>query len=414
MKKNYLTLPILLASLFAVSQNPPHNSYKKKQIAQTDIQTLFSYYAQDGEHSAITGGIGTEKLTVLVNELIITHKADSTNTFELNAGVDVITSASKDNIDFEMSSASRIDARIYANPGYTRTFKKNITASISTGLSIESDYTSLPFSLSVSKAIPSRSEEISATFKCFFDDLRWGRLDIDIQRPVMLIYPSELRYKEWFTIHKRNSYNFQLAYFKAINPKLQLALFPEVVYQHGLLSTPYHRVFFKDVSIRVENLPLNRWKVPIAIQLNAFATDNVIIKGYYRFYVDDFGILAHTLQIELPVEVSQRVTLSPLVRLYLQRGSKYFGEYKEHNISDEFYTSDHDLSTLSSYKVGLGFKYTPDNKMWKHLFFHELNLHYSYYHRSDNLYSHVLSFTMALKNLHHNNQIKDISTGRNL
>lgn len=412
MKKTYLALPLLLASLFAASQKLPNTSYKKKKISETDIQTLFSYYAQDGDHSAITGGKGTEQLTVLVNELNITHKTDSTNTYELSAGVDVITSASKDNIDFAMSSASRVDARIYVNPGYSRTFKNNITASVSTGLSIESDYTSLPFSISISKANPARSSEVSATFKCFFDDLRWGRLDLDIQRPVKLIYPSELRYKEWFSIHNRNSYNLQLAYFKAINARLQFAIFPEVVYQHGLLSTPYHRVYFKDASEKVENLPLNRWKVPLAMQLNAFAADNVIIKGYYRFYIDDFGIVAHTLQAEVPVEVSQRITLSPLVRLFVQKGSKYFGEYKEHDVSDIYYSSDHDLSTLNSYKVGVGFRYTPDNNMWKHLFFHELDIHYSYYHRSDNLYAHVLSLAMALRNLPHVQTNKDLSKSR--
>ena len=399
MKKKYLTLPLLLATLFAASQKLPVSTYKKQRISKTDIQTLFSYYTQDGDHSAITGGKGTEQLTVFINELTITTQKDSLNTYELNAGVDVITSASKDNIDFVMSSASRVDARIYVNPTYTRSFKGNIKASIGTGFSVESDYTSIPLSVSISKAHPSASSEISASFKCFFDDLRWGRLDIDIQRPLKLIYPSELRYKEWFSIYGRNSFNLQVAWYKAINPKLQLAVFPELVYQHGLLSTPYHRVLFTDNSIRVENLPVNRWKIPLAVQLNAFVTDKIILKGYYRYYRDDFGIRAHTLQLETPIELSNQLTITPLVRLYTQVRSKYFREFKEHVISEEYYTSDHDLSGLRSFKVGLGFRYVPAKEIQNHYFFHEFDLHYSYYHRSDQLYSHIISLLMELRHL---------------
>ena len=398
MTKKYLTLPLLVATLFAASQKSPSSFYKKKTISQTDIQALFSYYTQDGDHSAITGGKGTEKLLVNVNELTITNKRDSLNTFELNAGVDIITSASKDNIDFHMSSASRVDARIYGNPSYTRLLRNNIKATVSTGLSIESDYTSIPVSLAISKSKPSASSEISATLKCFFDDLRWGRLDIDIQRPVKLIYPEELRFKEWFDIHRRNSFNLQLSYSKAINAKLEFAIFPEIVYQHGLLSTPYHRVFFREVQLeKVENLPVSRWKFPVAIQLNAFATDRMIIKLYYRYYMDDFGIRAHTLQLESPIELSTRLTFSPLFRLYYQQGARYFREYMEHTINESYYTSDPDLSTLNSYKAGLGLRVVPDSKLGNHLFFHEFNLHYSFYHRSDKLTAHIISLLMDFK-----------------
>ena len=400
MKKHYLTLPLLLATLFAASQKHPATLYKKQRISQTDIQALFSYYSQQGDHSAITGGIGTEQLTVFVNELTITHIRDSVNTYELNTGVDVITSASKDNIDFAMSSASRVDARIYFNPSYTRSFKNNIKASIGTGFSIESDYTSIPLTLSISKSYPAASSEISATFKSFFDDLRWGRLDIDIQRPVKLIYPAELRYKEWFNIYGRNSFNLQVAYYKAINAKLQLALFPEIVYQHGLLSTPYHRVYFKEANTeRVENLPVNRWKVPLAIQINGLASERMIIRAYYRYYLDDFGIRAHTFQIETPIELNTSFTISPLIRLYFQKGSKYFNEYKEHSAMEEFYSSDNDLSTLNSLKLGLGFRYLPEKRTLKYLFFHEVNVHYSYYHRSDQLTSHIISLLFGLRQL---------------
>jgi hypothetical protein len=397
MIKKYLTLPILLATLFAASQKAPSSNYKKKRISQTDIKALFSYYNQEGDHSAITAGVGTEKLLVKVTELEVKLQPDSINMIDLGAGVDVITSASRDNIDYQMSSASKHDMRWHISAGYSRVFNKKVTTSIGSGLSIESDYASLPISFSISRANLQKSTEISASLNCFFDDLRWGRLSWDYRKPVKLIYPYELRYKEWFSIYGRNSYNLQLAYYRAINKKLQLSVYPEAVYQHGLLSTPYHRVFFNTRDERVENLPLNRWKFPFAIQLNSYAADHLILKLYYRFYIDNWGINAHTFQVDAPIEISKRFTLNPLLRLYTQTESDYFRRYGEHSPDESFYTSDHDLSSFFSYKLGMGFRFRPEKSTLNHYTFHEVELRYSFYHRSDELSAHIISLLMEIK-----------------
>lgn len=397
MKKKYLTLPLLLATLFAAAQKSPSPNYKKKKISQTEIKALFSYYNQDGNHSAITGGTGTEKLLVKVTDLEIKLKPDSVNTIDIGGGVDVITSASRDNIDYTMSSASKVDMRWHINAVYSRTLKKDVTASIGSGLSIESDYASLPISFSILRSNPQKSREISVSLNCFFDDLRWGRLSWDYRKPVKLIYPYELRYKEWFSIYGRNSYNLQLAYYRAINNKLQLAVYPEAVYQHGLLSTPYHRVFFNSREERVENLPLNRWKLPLAIQLNSYVADHLILKFYYRFYHDNWGINAHTFQVDAPIEINKGVTLSPSVRAYTQTAADYFKEYSEHSPKEAFYTSDHDLSSFFSYKFGLGARFRPPKNAGKHYEFHEIEIRYSFYHRSDDLSAHIISLLMDIK-----------------
>jgi len=397
MKKKYLTLPLLLTTLFAAAQKTPSPNYKTKKISKTEIKALFSYYNQDGNHSAITGGIGTEKLLVKVTDLEIKLKPDSINTIELGAGVDVITSASRDNIDYQMSSASKHDMRWHINAGYSRTFNKKVTASVGSGLSIESDYASLPISFSIARTNLQKSTEISASLNCFFDDLRWGRLSWDYRKPVKLIYPYELRYKEWFSIYGRNSYNLQMAYYRAINKKLQLAVYPEAVYQHGLLSTPYHRVFFNSREERVENLPFNRWKFPLAVQLNSYVSDHLILKMYYRFYHDNWGINAHTFQVDAPIEINKRFTISPFVRAYTQTAAYYFKEYGLHSPLEAFYTSDPDLASFFSYKLGMGAHFKPDKNIGKHYSFHEIELRYSYYHRSDDLYAHILSLLLEIK-----------------
>jgi hypothetical protein len=78
MKNKYLSLALLVAAIHAHGQRHQDSLYKQQRISKTDIQVLFGYYTQNGNHSAITGGTGTEKLRVYSPELTITHHLDST------------------------------------------------------------------------------------------------------------------------------------------------------------------------------------------------------------------------------------------------------------------------------------------------------------------------------------------------
>jgi len=400
MKKKYLVLGLLATALSASAQKAKDSTYKKQRVSQTDVQLLFSYYTQEGDHSAVTGGIGTEALQVYAPEVTITHKRDSVNTFRVNFGVDVITSASTDKIDHIVSSASRVDARTHLDAGYSRLLRRSrVRVGIHSGFSIESDYFSIPVGITLSQANASGTREVSASLQVFLDDLRWGRLDPDHFAPEKLIYPEELRYKEWFTEYKRRSYNASFALYQVINERMQLAVFPELVYQHGLLSTPFHRVYFFGDSLKVENLPRERWKVPLGVQLNTFVGQRLILRSYYRFYRDNFGITAHTLQLETPVKITPRLTLSPLLRYYNQQGSKYFKPYKEHLLSERFYTSDYDLSTFNSYKLGMGVRYAFYKPFLGNYSFQEAALRYAFYKRSDGLSAHMVTLLLEASHM---------------
>ena len=395
MKKRYLVFGLLAASLSASAQRAGDTTYSKQRVSKTDVQVLFSYYIQQGNHSAVTGGEGTEALQVYAPDITITHQRDSLNTFRINTGVDVITSASTDKIDFVISSASRVDARTHLSLGYSRLLKRSgIRAGIETGFSIESDYFSVPAGVSASHVNADGSREISASLQAYFDDLRWGRLDPDHYSPEKLIYPEELRYKEWFDEYRRTSYNLDLSLYQVINERMQLAIFPGLVYQKGLLSTPFHRVYFTDKSLQVERLPRERWKIPLGIQLNSFVGNRAVLRSYYRFYHDNFGVNAHTFQLEAPVKITPRLTLSPLARFYTQTRSKYFRPYMAHELSETYFTSDYDLSSFSSYKAGLGARYFFLQPFLGTYSFNEIALRYAFYKRSDGLSAHMITLLL--------------------
>lgn len=176
----------------------------------------------------------------------LTHAIGEKLSLNWKAGIDVITSASTDNIDYVLSSASRIDRRGHANGTLIRKGENEQMMSIGSGISVESDYLAVPIQFSYATKQDSSGRQLRINVDASFDDLRWGRLNPDYYRAVRLVYPAGLRYKEWSTENKRQSYNFQAAYSFIINRKMQMRVLPMVSYQRGLLSTPFHRVYFND------------------------------------------------------------------------------------------------------------------------------------------------------------------------
>ena len=69
MKKICLTvIGLYLVLLHAFGQTTTDSSvYKPKPLKLDEIDLVSSYYTQNGDHSAVTGGIGTEKVTDISN-----------------------------------------------------------------------------------------------------------------------------------------------------------------------------------------------------------------------------------------------------------------------------------------------------------------------------------------------------------
>ncbi len=386
MKKRYVVIGLLASSL-AFGQKGADSVYLKKKLHRTDVRALFSYYTQDNNHSAVTGGVGTEDLQVYVQDYSFTWTRDSIQDVSLEFGVDVISSASTDNIDDVVSSASRKDFRAHATLGYNRNLKNGWNVGVNSGISGESDYLSIGAGASFGKQSEDQSKEWSLALQTFFDDLRW----LNSGKPRILIYPDELRGQEWFSIYRRNSYNLSFSFYQTLNRRMAFGIYPGISYQHGLLSTPFHRVYFTDSSLKVENLPQQRLKIPIGAQLNMFLGKMWVIRTYYRFYWDDFGIIAHTVEVETPMKVSREFTLSPFIRMYTQKGANFFKPYVLHNPLQEFYTSDYDLSNFNSYKTGLSVRFTPLGGDYHRWSFNEIELRYAWYKRSDGLLAHTIS-----------------------
>lgn len=324
------------------------------------IEVLYDYYRQNGNNSAVTGGKGTEELTYHAPNLVIHIPADSLGQITVKAGVDVYSSASQDNIDFNVSSASSRDARTHLSVAYaTENPAKEKSYSVYASGSIESDYTSLGIGGTFAKGWFSGNSVLQIGAQFYADDCRWGRLNLDVTE-LQLVYPVELRYREWYDVYRRYTSTVSLGFNQLITKRLNVGVYTDFVWQNGLLATSFHRVYFADqAEARVENLPENRYKLPIAMRLNYFAARRMLVRSYYRFYTDNWGITAHTLELETAFKVRTFFSIMPFYRFYSQDGAFWFRPYGEHLTSSSYYTSDFDLSTFTAHQFGVGINWKP-------------------------------------------------------
>ncbi|PRX54024.1 DUF3570 domain-containing protein [Flagellimonas meridianipacifica] len=358
-------------------------TYTKRVLESSEIDFLFSYYSQDGDNAAVTGGEGTEELTDATSTVVLRLPMNENDILTVDVGLSAYTSASSSNVNpldgtnlnvtpFDASSGeSRRDQLVYINPTYQHSSDdRNSIWSVNGYFSNEYDYVSVGFGGSYTRLFNQKNTELTVSARVFLDkwdaiypiELRGGFFDDRIEgngvyNPVFTEFDSE----------NRNSYSVSLNFSQILSKRLQGALFADVVSQNGLLSTPFQRVYFGDVddffiddfqlADDVERLPDSRLKLPLGGRLNYYLNDFVVLRSYYRFYWDDWGIVSHTASIETPIKLSDKFTVYPNYRYYNQTAADYFFPKEVALSTFEFYTSDFDLSDYDAHQYGIGVQY---------------------------------------------------------
>ena len=216
----------------------------------------------------------------------------------------------------------------------------------------------------------------------------------------------------------RNTYSASLSFSQIVSKNAQISFFLDVVNQQGWLANPLQRVYFSDVpnyyignansidnytstsnkdvfqlADDIERLPNSRLKTPIGMRFNYYVNETFVLRTYYRYYFDDWGLKSHTASIEMPIKVSDKFTLYPSYRFYTQTAADYFAPYEQHLSTDKYYTSDYDLSAFNANQFGFGFSYTDifaKSHIWK-LGLKSIDLKYYKYDRNTTFSSSTIN-----------------------
>lgn len=401
MKKICLTLVgiyIIMLHAFSQYQDKDTSFYTSKPLKIDEINLVSGYYTQDGNHSPITGGIGTEKVIDLSNGLDVKWVGwdDMQRKHTLTAGLGIDHHSSASSAYVNKSGASKTGGtRIYPSLNWNVDNEKKRTG-FGLGLyySKEYNYTSYGLDAEFSKKTKNNGE-FTGKISGYFDRVK-------------LIYPSEFvqvvtvtaasgggESKSKIPSTPRTTGTISLSFSQVINQRLQGSLLLDGVYQSGYLGLPFHRVYFNDGTPNIEKLPSDRLKLPIGVRLNYFLGDKIILRSYYRYYIDSWGLQSHTASLEVPVKITPFFSVSPFYRYYTQTAVKYFAPYAVHTSADQYYTSNYALSAFDSRFFGVGFRFAPPKGIFKGL--SALELRYGHYTQTTDLVSDVISIDLKFK-----------------
>jgi hypothetical protein len=394
-------------SLFRPVGEPEPSEYNPRALHIDEINLVSSYYWQNGDHSPVTGGIGTEKVTDISNgldlKMVWGDPKVKQNSLTLGLGIDHHTSASAAYVN--LSGASRTGgSRVYPSLDWTtENIKRGSSFGIGAYYSGEYNYQSLGADIHLSQKTADKNGEFTAKLQGYFDQVK-------------LIYPSEFIPTTTTSIvtsasgttseeggranipsRPRNTYSASLGYSQIINSRMQVMFLVDGVAQNGYLSLPFHRVYFNTGKDTIEHLPPNRFKLPLGVRVNYFLGDNVILRSYYRYYMDTWGIKSNTAGLETAIKITPFFSISPFYRYYDQTAAKYFAPYGVHRPTDEYYTSNYAYAQFHANFYGVGFRVAPPKGVfgWQNL--HDLELRYGHYSQSTDLVSNVVSLSLSFK-----------------
>ena len=469
--KLYITLFFCVVSGLIYAQKQDSTAvFKKKVLEGTEVDFVSSYYNQNGQHAAVSGGIGTEKLKDYASNIVVATPLNDDDVLTFDVGISAYTSASSSNVNpfnsilsstgasgqttqvnntkptgtpWQASSgASGRGALLAVNTSYSHSSNdRNFIWNADVALSTEFNYNSRGLGGGVTKLFNHKNTEVSFKANAYFDNWK-------------IIYPTELNeyntygnsfltsghfqgvtvlnqngvgstlyrpttFKPWES-SARNSFSGSFSFSQVLTKRMQVSLFFDILQQQGMLSTPYQRIYFADkanyyigdkqyipiyqspdnkgvyqLADDIERLPGKRFKLPVGLRWNYFINEKFVLRTYYRYYQDDWDIKAHTFSVELPVKLSDAFTVYPMYRYYVQTQSKYFAPYEQHLSTEQYYTSDYDLSAFVANQYGVGATYTDLLTQFSifGLKVKNIDFRFNHYARSDGLNANIATIS---------------------
>lgn len=206
----------------------------------------------------------------------------------------------------------------------------------------------------------------------------------------------------------RGAINLNLSLTQVLSATTLLDLSYGFTYQAGTLETtynsvpmlraagagfdfPYTRVAEKLDDSRIRNA----WSARVAQHIPA---TNSTLKGAYRFYVDDFGLLGHTAELQFYQYLTPWLYLRASYRLHDQDGVKFYSELLPANSkSGDERTADSDLGPFAAREIGGKLVLYRQGAPVGLRAEETIDLSYFYYHRTNDLYVHAMALGYGRK-----------------
>ncbi len=299
----------------------------------------YTHYEQRGHgyQSQAFGSPGDEYLSVEQAQLeIVAHQGEHI-THTLWVPLDIITAASPDAVDSwnvdAMSHASRVNESGTVELATTYLADRATTWTVHGGLHFEEPYRSWDVGLGWARSFADDNTTLAASINEYWD---WfDRFD--------------------FLGHRlgragRSSTNVNFGITQLLSPTTIAHLDYGLTLQSGELSNTWNAVPAVVGGFESELMPGFRQRHAFVGRLVQALPWRAALHLYYRFYVDDWGLLAHTAEAQLYQRLSPWLWLRATYRVYQQNGVAFYTTRATTTQTPR--TADSDLAPFVAQTVG--------------------------------------------------------------
>jgi hypothetical protein len=382
-----LTLPLLLlaaapgrarADELGGAWGPESIFGAPRPYALESVRTRYTHYDQRGHgyQSQADGSPGSEQLTVDQAQVEIVARQGERLTHTLWVPLDIVSAASPNAID-QINGVDAISSASRYNEGGTVALATAYRATRATtygvhgGFHIEEQYRSWDVGASIAHSFADDNALIAASVNQYVD---WfDKFDIHGVRLARL---------------GRSTTNLNLGLTQLLSATTVAHVDYGVTLQTGGLGNTWNAVPDERTGGYIDEvLPTFRQRHAFVARLAQWLPWRGALHGYYRFYVDDWGLLAHTLEHTAYQRLTSWLWLRATYRLYRQNGVSFFRTRGA--LLDPLRTADSDLAPFWAHTVGGAVG--ADVRVWRRLRSLHAEVGYDRYWRTNDLAAHIVT-----------------------
>jgi uncharacterized protein DUF3570 len=284
-------------------------------------------------------GPGSERAMILEPQLEIVASQGDRVRHVLTVPIDVISAASPDAIDQTPASADVVSSasrrNIAGTIDWAATYRLDGESdfSINGGLHLEEPFRSWHGGLGTTYALADGATVLSARFLEVFD---WfDRFDITGHRHGRA---------------DRSSTTGSVGLTQILTSTTVVNANYGITVQEGELGNTWNSVPLSDLTRGPEIFPNNRVRHALVGRASQFLPWNGALRGYYRFYADSWGVVAHSIEAELLQRLSPALYIGALYRFHTQTGVDFFTTLAP--LDAPLRTADSDLAPLDAQTIG--------------------------------------------------------------
>jgi hypothetical protein len=281
-------------------------------------------------------GPGNERLTVFEPQVEVIATQGDRLTHRLWIPIDMVTNASPNGISQAQDVVSSASRHVESGTiEWSSTYRASplLDVTMRSGIHLENPFRSWYAGLGGTRAFADQNTVIGANVVGIFD---WFDLfDIEGTR---------------LGRAQRSTTTGSLSFTQVLSPTTVATVNYGLTVQVGTLGNTWNSVPLMNGTRGPELLPSERVRHAVVGRVAQFLPWNGAVRVYYRFYADDWGVVAHSAEGLLNQRITKTLYVGALYRLHTQTSPSFFTI--DAPLDAPLRTADSDLAPLQSQTIG--------------------------------------------------------------